>query len=79
MKTEPGSVPYSSSAQHAGPGHSTQVASMQESYEEEGFDYGEYEGGDEHGSEGQYQDIGATDQNTGNIFTVNMFSLDRVF
>merc|ERR1719318_1794422 len=64
VKTEPEQVPYTVESGLAMAG--SEVASMQESYVDEGFDYGGYEGVDQQEYEGQYQGgMGGAEQNKG--------------
>ena len=66
VKTEPEQVPYTVERGLAMAG--SEVASMQESYVDEGFDYGGYEGVDEQDYERQYQGgMGVAEQNKGNL------------
>ena len=72
VKTEPEQVSYTVEGSLAMAG--TEVASMQESYVDEGFDYGGYEGVEEQGYEGQYQGgMEAAQQDQGNSFSTLVF------
>ena len=72
VKTEPEQVSYTVEGSLAMAG--TEVASMQESYVDEGFDYGGYEGVEEQGYEGQYQGgMEGAQQDQGNSFFHSCF------
>ena len=72
VKTEPEQVSYTVEGSLAMAG--TEVASMQESYVDEGFDYGGYEGVEEQRYEGQYQGgMGGAQQDQGNSFSLSCF------